>query len=303
MKKMMTGFIAGALLAAGASAQTYTYYTGSTASAGLGNAENWSDGLPTGAGVVGMITNNVSMPLGGTSFAGWTAVQTAGTISRGGVITFDQGVHWTLQGGTVTSGQHVAIGSTTTAGTMVMNGGALVANTNFLVRSGSSFSQSGGTLTFAGAAEIGANGGGTANISGGTGSFGSISVTGGLIAFSGGSWTTTGNLHFGGSTTGAGIRFDLGDGSLTVDTVSFNAGYIDFVTGSDGTLTVSSFTDASNFEALWNTGRIRRDGANTGTFADNFTVTGDTLSVIPEPAALTMFLVSGLALIVYRRMR
>ncbi|MFA5689938.1 MAG: right-handed parallel beta-helix repeat-containing protein [Kiritimatiellales bacterium] len=264
---------------------TYTYYNGSTATAGLGMPDNWGAGLPSDDNdITGIITNNVNMPLSSTIFSGWKAIQTAGTISRGGLIMFHDGAHWTLQGGTITSGQHIAIGYSNTAGTVVMTGGTLTANTNFLIQAGGFVSQSGGTLTFGGQAQIGssANGAGTVNIFAGTGTFNTAGIAanglaiagaGSRLTFFGGNWTVAGNLNFGNSLgTNAGLCFDAGDGSLTVDSLSFNGGYINFMTGSEGRLTVTGFSGAADFEAWWDAGRIRRNGSAAGDFSSLFQV-------------------------------
>lgn len=113
---------------------------------------------------------------------------------------------------------------------------------------------------------------------GGTG-MAQVKIKGGSLAFAAGI-TTEDN-----ATPHAVLVFGPGAGTATTGAFTFisGGGYIDFQTGSPGTLTVTGATRAY-FEALWDTQRLRVAGANMGSFSQAFTVNGATLSINPTPA-------------------
>ncbi|MFA5687917.1 MAG: PEP-CTERM sorting domain-containing protein [Kiritimatiellales bacterium] len=310
MKKGIAGLAAGLCFVMGSFADVY--FDGSGA---ITTASNWTNDMgetgyfPTN-GVQGWVTEGTGTISGETPFIGWTVTQTGGTVSRAGAVAFNGGALWKIQGGVITSAQHVTVGRTNDAvAKLIVSGDALVtASTNLQIRFNSTLQQTGGKLAFDRNAEF--NYGGIADISGGTGTFGgtlNFTYNDAVLKLSGdAAWTFDGNLNIGGSVASghAVVQFDSGAGSLTVSNITGSGnGYINFASGSEGTLTVTSY-DASNFETLWNSGKIKIDnGAGTGNFDSLFDVTGNTLTMIPEPATLSLFLISGLALIVCRRCR
>lgn len=89
------------------------------------------------------------------------------------------------------------------------------------------------------------------------------------------------------SSVGPVLTFDIGNGvvNLTNGKINLtNLNYIDFLTGTEGKLTVAG-ADSAYFESKWNSGEIKCEGTNNGTFSSLFKVTGDTLELraIPLP--------------------
>jgi len=110
-----------------------------------------------------------------------------------------------------------------------------------------------------------------------------------------GNFATTGGLQFGGfddvNRSGT-MTFDsTGSGNVSATSLAFSANVnnmINFETGTLGSLTIAGFT-AGDFEQVWDDGFLFIDGDNTGTFDDsNFQVTGETLSLIPEPGTFAL---------------
>ncbi|BDS05180.1 hypothetical protein NT6N_02200 [Oceaniferula spumae] len=118
----------------------------------------------------------------------------------------------------------------------------------------------------------------------------------------GGSLTFTGG--FGGGTN---------DGAGTVRLYdSFGDGGNDGTLGTGADETINSLIAGGNlgdvndwasatYEDLWNIGLLQRNGANSGTFTDNFVVNGGTLTAVPEPSSVALLGLGGLALIMRRR--
>ena len=89
------------------------------------------------------------------------------------------------------------------------------------------------------------------------------------------------------------------DGTLTThnfdreNTATAAEGHFIDLLGEEGASWTWTGKTSTNFETYWNSGVLQHDGENTGTFAENFTVSGDTLTVIPEPATLGMVAIFG----------
>lgn len=89
------------------------------------------------------------------------------------------------------------------------------------------------------------------------------------------------------------ILFGAGSGSFTTPDLRnlvSGSSVINFLPGTLGSFTATNITD---FEALWNNGILKYNGANSGAFADHFEVTGSTLTLagatppaVPSPTAI-----------------
>ena len=82
--------------------------------------------------------------------------------------------------------------------------------------------------------------------------------------------------------------------------------YINFESDADACWTSNDLV-AEDFETLWNQGILRHHGLKAGdegagTFSDNFTVSGNTITVIPEPGTIGLLATFGIALLFIRRM-
>jgi hypothetical protein len=76
---------------------------------------------------------------------------------------------------------------------------------------------------------------------------------------------------------------------------------IDFIAGSTGDLTITG-ADQTYYEGIYTSGHLLYGGSNTDAFADHFSVTGETITVVPEPSALALFVsLCGLGLFIRRR--
>lgn len=84
--------------------------------------------------------------------------------------------------------------------------------------------------------------------------------------------------------------FDVTNAGLAFGTN--NNSFINFSLGSTGTLAVTG-ANQTFYQSLWNSNDLRYGGTNTGLFSDHYQVTGNILSVIPEPSAA---LLGGLGL-------
>ena len=127
----------------------------------------------------------------------------------------------------------------------------------------------------------------------------SIVIDGGTLNGGLGSGDTTGVSTS--DTAYAFLTFTANGGYASFDGLDFSVTnpYIDFVSGSTGVLELGN-GDATLYEDLWNSGNLRIDGANSGTFSTNFIVDGTQLSLIPEPAVT---LLGGLGLLGLLRRR
>ena len=273
----------------------------------IGVAGNWSGGvLPTNTLAPGIIdSNNTGENQGilpGTA-SGLAIQQTGGELefTGFGTSTFDD-LNYEITDGTFTS---------TSFGHKILNG--------------SVFDINGGTVNVAG---FGMEGSSTLNMSSG-----SLNLTGNLTTkssiwnFNGGtvsvggdaltSWNN-GTLNFSGDTTfdvtgqfgvnfwasSFAVNIGAGNGSISNATLEADSMTIDWITGSDYSFTASSILNggsAATWEDLWTAGQLTRDGTQSATFAEDFNVAGDTLTVVPEPATLGLVASAGVLLMVFRR--
>lgn len=154
--------------------------------------------------------------------------------------------------------------------------------------------ETGGTMTWAGA-----SGNGTRLFLGNqsAGSTGIINLNGGT--FAGANLT---EFVFGRNTATGLFNITAGTAEFGNLTLGSGTSIIDFTSGSTGSLTVTGY-DQTAYETLWNAGNLTSAGSNTGTFAENFSVTGATITAVavPEPSSSALLGLGGLALIMRRR--
>jgi len=85
-----------------------------------------------------------------------------------------------------------------------------------------------------------------------------------------------------GSAQGAGLTFGLGNGQVNFKInkgINFtNGAYINYLNGSTGQLSVAG-ADRAYYNSLWDSGILRVNGANNGSFASLFKVDGETLTL------------------------
>lgn len=248
----------------------------------------WSDGLPSSRNPGHIDINGEWQVNSETDMTRWDVTQTTGTVSSArsnGLIFNWKDAVWRLQGGALTAISHIRVGDSKSSGTLVMSGGNISAGGRFDVACNSQFTMSGGAIV----AGDGQNAcemtvGGKSYISGGIGTFSGRMIfrgNGTQVEFTGGSWSCSGPLVFARGVSDSFIRFAAGNGSLSIEgPVVINDGaHIDFVSGSEGHLTFSRYNE-SMFQELWKAGKLRVDGRNRGNFADHFSVTGTTLTLI-----------------------
>ena len=75
--------------------------------------------------------------------------------------------------------------------------------------------------------------------------------------------------------------------------------YFNFTTGSTGSLAVASAT-ATTYQDWFTAGELRHNGSTTGNFGDIFKVSGNVLTLVPEPSSALLGLV-GMGLLLRRR--
>jgi len=297
-----------AMLAVSASADTI-FLGGSVT-----NTASWDNGLPTSVGNPGIIGVNGSIP-GGT-LTGYYVTQTNGTVNNESFTgTAHTDGEWNVNGGTYTTR------AMTLGGTHVFNvdgGTAKLGNNNRdvvlsgtsslnvisgaidfgrrLILNGGSFMMSGGTLTGDTDTWLGANsfnGGGLMNFNGGTATFA--------------------QLNFGDASTKA-VFGGSSAGSVTIDSFLGTNMDIDWLTGTKMALSVTNVTDWA--ETLWNSGQLTYNGNGTNELSkswaevtavgglgggENFSFDGETLTVVPEPAVMSLIVSAGLLMILFRR--
>jgi len=273
------------------------------------DAGNWTGGLPTTAGNVGIIGAGDSGEVGNT-----TALATE--VSVNGLFIDQQGGNifstsfrgsefvstvWTISGGTMnTLGQ-----SWTSGSSLTLNGGGAInvdSGRDFLLSNGSTFTMDGGTMSV-GDQFSSASTGGTFNLNAGTltvGNFGTGFNSSGTYNFNGSS-LTAGSYGSSQKVSARTINFGAAAGTVEI-TGNFDAlnTTIDWTAGSNYTLTIGSLLDtgvATTYETLYTEGQILFEGANTDPFASVFSVSGNTLSLIPEPASLALMGLGGLLML------
>lgn len=144
----------------------------------------------------------------------------------------------------------------------------------------------GGSMNFSGA-----TGGGAILFVGNnlTSAIGILNLNGGTFDGSGitnfilGRDSGTGQVNISAGSMTIGDSTPLFDAVVTNGKVAGTSSYINFTSGSTGTLAITGY-DLAAYTALWNANDLRFAGANSGAFADHFQVSGNTLSVIPEPS-------------------
>ncbi|HBR92687.1 MAG TPA: hypothetical protein DEA90_00805 [Opitutae bacterium] len=278
------------LITATASADTTWIGAGTdAASSDIGDAANWSDGLPTNSdpaseGFIGLVGGSpVTVELESRSDLNGRNY----TVSNGSTIhsvgdfpdTSNDGFRWgnstlTLDGG------HLDIDSAETS--YLGRGGAVTIHMN-----------AGSSLELGGTAYLGYDSTVVVNQNGGT------TVVGGTMV-----------LQWPYNADPSGNIFNLSAGTVTVGGLTVNdengdsSNYFNFTSGSTGSLTI---TEAGfDFESMVNAGEIRINGNATSVFADfavDSSIGGQTtLSLIPEPGAYALLTgVCALSAIMLRR--
>lgn len=289
----------------------------------LGNAGNWTGGLPTSPGNPGSIAVNGTVSASGsTTYTNYHITQTAGVISYTGSGsdprldggTFEQnGGTW----GVANNGRGFRIdnGNVTTLTSGKIISGTL-ANTQII---GSTLNVNGGSLETYGAGRgILLSGGGTLNINGGsvftetssaTNIFGigSLATGSNTINLNGGV-TNVNFLGFGRNNSSSQLTLTVGGstvGSFTaVDFVALSANEliterdIRWLPGSLMTMTITNEADWAEIE--WDAGRMLYNGQGFGALGDWATVNGSifswngttntlSLAAVPEPSAAALF--------------
>lgn len=266
----------------------------------IGVGTNWTgDALPSDSNI-GTLDENAFYGTG-TNFSGFNIVHSAGILTRdngNGDLNLGTGTTWTMNGtASWNNNRGIVIGA---GSSLILQDGVTAANDN-----------NSRDITINGAGALLDLQNGTTNarddlIIRDGGEFritqGSLNVTdrlftpsfastGGVFTFNGGTTIadtfeldTAGTATFGGSNIGnLELRNSLGSG------VTLN-----FLTGTQMSLTIAG-ADETFYQGLYGT-TLLFDGGSSGAFSENFSVTGDTLSIIPEPSSFVLMGLSGLAI-------
>lgn len=260
-----------------------------------------------------------------------------GTITWGGGFSNRLNGTLTQQAGTVQAG---ASGDSVSQGTYNLEtGGTLEIDTNALqLQAGSVMNFNGGSISSTNGGELTVVNSATdavinvnANLTADVNVFGGPRVA--TLNLNAGTFTFTGAGLFRVGISGTEGALNVGDGSMTLNaadltlaapaaaapTLSFLSGgsgsivadnlslatvdaLIDFQTGTSGTLTVSG-ADSAFYESIWDDGQLLAGGAQNGTFADNFDVTGETIALIPEPSVAILLTSGFFGFLLVRRRR
>ena len=112
------------------------------------------------------------------------------------------------------------------------------------------------------------------------------------IVLNGGILNADTGANLGVSTTDSAYAFltmGLNGGTANLTGITFNVSnpFINFLSGSTGVIKVTG-ADYAYYESLWDSSNLRVAGVNSGTFAGNFTVSGNELSLVPEPSLVLL---------------
>mgnify|MGYP005844962735 CR=1 FL=1 len=271
----------------------------------ISNAANWDNGLPPGQ--VGTIAGNAQYD-SNVTHTGYNILHTSGDISRGnGFQAFALGVGsaYVMDGpsAAITQARGITLGENSSFtlvegdadlsdnnrdtqifglnSSIIVNGGTLTIGRNLINRNEGTFTVNGGTVTGIGSLF-------TQNFA---------SASNGWY-FNGGSTTadqfrldTAGTAFFGGTSPGSlDLLVGLGNGVT-----------LDWAGGSRMELTVAG-ADQAFYEGLYSGGTLLFEGGNGGAFGDTFSVSGSTLTLVPEPSSAALTL-GALALGLLRRRR
>jgi hypothetical protein len=229
---------------------------------------------------------------------------TSGTTVRnrfGTTWTFDGGEQ-TLNGGSLTTIRNFRINNSDFTVNSVnsdlwvqSSGGSAELN---LLNAGS-LTVNAGSVTVESGGGLGMSAASTFEMNGGTVSIANSFEGNGTVLLNGGTLTAA-NLDFANDYT-----FELGGSSA--GSATFTAGFgdtsnigINWLSGSLMSLSLFG-EDATSYEALWTSGNLTLNGSNTGSFGDNFNVSGNTLTLIPEPSSIALLGLAGVAALFLRR--
>jgi hypothetical protein len=282
----------------------------------IGVAGNWDNGLPDG--VQGTIDMD-AVRTADVNWNPWNILQTGGNV----VDTMTNYRDGTMIGGTVyeiQGGSYTRTNSSLRLGgdaLLKISGGSAVVlslittgSYNLEVNSGSFISQNALKMNN-GAKPASINiSGGTVQIGVANSSATPIDEANIFFNVSGGSLEMY-DLSYGTGANDTNIVVTIrGDGLLT--THNFDQGgnataqadrYINFESDADASW-IWTGTNQAAFVSLWDQGTLRHNGLSGldgETFSENFSVTGDMLTVIPEPGTIGMVLAAGTSLIFIRR--
>jgi len=259
----------------------------------LSNGANWDTGAPTISGNIGIINgDNVGANAGAsTNLTGLFISQTGGDVTNlGGIEHIYDSTEYEISGGTLKiEGLALENGSlfTISGGDVELN----TVNSRDLKIEDSTFTISSGSFITADqvfGASSGSAAGNIFNFSGGTFTSGALASgfnNEGTFNFSGTADVNTGSS--GGSNNNRFFNFGLGSGTVDfTGTLNTQNMTLDWTSGSSFALTAAGISGAgTTYEELWDAGNLLVDGAQSGTFASNFSVTGNTLTLVPEPSA------------------
>jgi hypothetical protein len=316
MKKMV--FVASIIALGAVVAQAQTTFTNANADISITNS--WDNGMPT-LGNQGTVAID-AVRVADVDISGWDIVVGSGGSITDGSTGYGQNE---VFGGSIfdiqTGGSYTRSGATWRwhgGSTLKVSGGTV--SVLGLIGMGTypggfTLDVSGGTfnadklINFNNAAEVS-----TINVSGGTAVMGVVDGGGRIIDeantfynVSGTGSLTINNLDYATTADDTNIVVTISDSGELVTHVFDNVAiaaqadrYIDFASDADASWTWTGKA-STDFEALWADGSLRHNGGNSGAFADNFTVSGDTLTVIPEPATFGMVLTTGVGLLFIRK--